>query len=132
MTTVSILPEQNESTAPNYRAMAGTEQSVGRTPGEALDSLTSKLSERDSGAVVVIQRMKPDRFFNEQQQKRLAELMQRWRLARDQGKSLGSDEQAELDQLVQAEVKASAERVVAMRNEIKVVSLNDELGLKAF
>ncbi len=119
MTTVSILPEQNESAAPNYRAMAGTEQSVGRTPGEALDSLTPRLSERDSGAVVIIQRMKPDRFFNEQQQKRLAELMQRWRLARDQGKSLASDEQAELDQLIQAEVKASAERVAAMLDEIR-------------
>ena len=119
MTTVSIVPEQSSPTVPNYRAIAGKHQSVGKTPGEALDSLTSKLDEPDSGALVLIQRMKPDRFFTEGQQKRLAELMERWRTARDQGQKLALDEQAELDQLVQAELEASARRTGAMLDELR-------------
>lgn len=119
MTTVSILPEQDSQATPNYRAIAGKHQSVGKTPGEALDSLTPKLNEQESGALIVIQRMKPDRFFSDTQQKRLAELMDRWRAARDQGTALPSNEQTELDQLVQTELEASARRAAAMLNEVR-------------
>lgn len=40
MTTITILPEEK-----NFRAVAGTKESVGRTIGEALDRLTEQLNE---------------------------------------------------------------------------------------
>jgi hypothetical protein len=65
-----------------------------------------------------MQNLRPDRFFGAAQQKRLAELMERWRLARDQGHSLPLDEQAELDALVEAELQASAARAAAILDEL--------------
>jgi hypothetical protein len=64
--------------------------------------------------------LQPDRFFNADQQQRLAELMRRWRNARGQGRALAADEQAELNALVEAEVRASADRVAAPADEAGV------------
>ena len=55
----------------------------------------------------------PDRYFNAAQLQRLAELMGRWRIARDRGDSLPPHEQAELQALVEAELRAAGERVAA-------------------
>src|SRR5262249_55493850 len=96
-----------------YRAIAGSHQSTGRSPGEALDKLISQLPEEETGTLLVLQNMRPDRFFTEAQRVRLAELMTRWRTARDRGQLLPPDEQAELDALVDAEVRASGERAAA-------------------
>ena len=64
--------------------------------------------------MVVIRDLRPDRFFDEAQQRRLAELMSRWRAARDCcGEALTAEEQAELDALVEAELRANAERASA-------------------
>jgi hypothetical protein len=62
--------------------------------------------------------MRPDEFFTAQQQERLAALMERWRAARDAGASLPPDEQAELDALVQAEVRAAGERAAAILRQL--------------
>ena len=48
-----------------------------------------------------------------QQQQRLSELMARWRAARDAGSALPPAQQAELDALVAAEVRASGQRAAA-------------------
>ena len=53
---------------------------------------------------------RPDRFFNAEQQRRLAELMARLRAARDRGCMLASDEQTELEALVEAELRGAADR----------------------
>jgi hypothetical protein len=82
MTTVAILPEATEA-GTTYRAVAGEKQSVGRTAGEALDALTAQLSDEEAGTLVVVQNLRPDRFFTAAQQDRLSELMSRWRTARD-------------------------------------------------
>jgi hypothetical protein len=58
--------------------------------------------------------MRPDRFFDETQLERLADLMERWRQARDQGTPLLPVEQAELDQLVAAELEAATRRAAAL------------------
>jgi hypothetical protein len=87
---------------------------VGRTAGEALDALTPQLDESQAGTLVVVQQLRPDRFFTLQQQQRLEQLMSHWRQARDAGQSLPSPEQAELDALVEAELRAAAERAAAM------------------
>jgi hypothetical protein len=66
---------------------------------------------------VIVQTLHPDPFFNAAQQQRLAELMGRWREARDQGGALPTDEQAELNALVEAEVHASADRAAGLVDE---------------
>jgi response regulator of citrate/malate metabolism len=63
--------------------------------------------------------MRPDELFTAEQQQRLAELLARWRAARDTGASLPPQEQAELDALVQAELRAATERSAALGGERK-------------
>ena len=119
MTTVSILPEPPSATETKYRAVAGQRQFVGKTPGEALDLLTSQLTDQESGTLIVVQHMRPDRFFSDVQQKRLADLMNRWRSARDSGNALPPDERAELEQLIATELEASAQRASALLSGLK-------------
>jgi hypothetical protein len=113
MTKVAILPERSAKGVTMYRAVAGAHQAVANTAGAALDALTAQLSPDESGTLVVVQNHRPDRFFNAEQQRRLEDLMGRWRLARDAGKELSPTEQAELKSLVEAEILASGERAVA-------------------
>jgi hypothetical protein len=118
MTKVAILTGPMNSGAPTYRAVAGERQSAGRTAGEALDALVTQLPEGEAGTIVVVQALRPDRFFSAAQQQRLSELMDRWRAARDGGGTLPADEQAELDALAEAEVRGSADRTAAMLREL--------------
>jgi len=60
-----------------------------------------------------VQSFLPDRFFTAEQQQRLADLLKRRRTAREQGGSLTAEEHAELEALVEAELKASADRAAA-------------------
>ena len=57
MTTITILPEKNDS----YRAVAGDKESTGRTAGEALDALTLQLEDEEGGTLVIVQNRKADR-----------------------------------------------------------------------
>jgi len=118
MTKVAILPIQTETGDVSYRAVAGDKQSLGKTAGEALDALTAQLSEDETSALVIVQSLRPDRFFSAGQQKRLAELMERWRAARDRGEALPVDEQTELEALVETELRASADRAAALAGEL--------------
>jgi hypothetical protein len=113
MTKVAILPEPSIKGEILYRAVAGARQAVAKTVGAALDALTAQLPPEESGTLVVVQNHRPDQFFSLQQQRRLEELMERWRTARDSGTSLPPSEQAELNALVDAEVQASGERAAA-------------------
>jgi hypothetical protein len=119
VTTISILPEPRTATETEYRAVAGGRQSVGKTPGQALDALTEQLGDRESGTLLVVQHMRPDRFFTAEQQKRLAELMTAWREARDRGAALPPGEQAELEALIDAELEASTRRAAAMVGNLR-------------
>lgn len=114
MTTVSILPISDASGDKSYRAIAGDKHSVGKTAGQALDALTAQLGETEFSGLLVIQSFRPDPFFSAQPQKRLLELMSLWRLARDQGKALPPEQQAELDTLVEAELEAATARTAAL------------------
>lgn len=114
MTRVAILPVHTPSGELAYHATAGEKQSLGKTAGEALDAIASQLREDDAGTLVVVQHQRPDAFFTEKQQKRLGELMERWREARDSGTALSNAEQAELDALVEDEIRASSERMAAL------------------
>jgi hypothetical protein len=94
-------------------------QSQGATAGEALDALTAQLADAERGTLVIVQDRRPDQYFNAEQQRRLAELMTRWRTCRDEGKSLPSDEAAELDALVDAELRGAGARAAAAVGELK-------------
>ena len=119
MTKVAILPERSAKGVTVYRAVAGARQAVANTVGAALDALTAQLSPDESGTLVVVQNHRPDRFFTVEQQRRLEELMSRWRSARDAGKELSSSEQSELKSLVDAEVLASGERAAAVLADLQ-------------
>ncbi|HEV3260974.1 MAG TPA: hypothetical protein VG013_29245 [Gemmataceae bacterium] len=118
MTKVAILPERTERGEIAYRAIAGQRQSVGKTAGAALDALTALLPAEETGTLVIVQDLRPDRFFSAQQQQRLQQLMARWHGARDAGTALSTEEQAELDVLVEAEVRAASQRATALLNEL--------------
>lgn len=117
MTRVAILPVPSEKGDFAYRAVAGDKQSHGKTAGEALDALTAQLSEGEASTLVIVQSLRPDRFFSAAQLQRLAELMARWRAARDMGETLPVDEQSELEALVEAELRAAARRAGALADE---------------
>lgn len=117
MTKVAILPEPADTGQITYRAIAGGRQSSGKTAGEALDGLTAALPAEETGTLVIVQHQRPDEFFDAAQQTRLTALMARWRAARDVGGVLPPAEQAELDELVDAEVRAAGERTAAVLRE---------------
>jgi hypothetical protein len=117
MTTISIFPEDAASQE-RYRAVAGDRQSVGATAGEALDALTAQIDEPGGTMVVLVQHTRPDAFFTAEQQQRLAELLARWRAARDGGAPLAAAEQAELEALVEAELRAATLRAEAIARAV--------------
>jgi hypothetical protein len=110
MTTITILPEKNDS----YRAVAGDKESTGRTAGEALDALSSQLEEEESGTLIIVQQRKADHFFNDTQQARLAELMRR----RSAG-MLSTEEETELEILIQTELDGARQRAEALQAAFK-------------
>lgn len=108
--TITILPEGVGKDGVTYRAISGARQSEGKTAGEALDALAKQLNEEEAGTLVIVQSLRPDRFFTAQQQERLGELMTRWRSARDVNGSLKPEEQAELETLIEVELNAAIRR----------------------
>jgi hypothetical protein len=117
MTRVSIFPAPTEQGEIAFRAVSGDKYSQGPTAGAALDALTAQLSQDETGTLVIVQSLRPDKFFSATQQHRLIELMNRWRTARDQGADLPSNELTELKQLIEAELQASAARAAALAQE---------------
>lgn len=117
MTRVAILPEKNKAGHISYRAISGNLQSLGKTAGQALDALTEQINEDETGTLVIVQNLRPDKFFTAAQQQRLSELMDQWRLARDQGQTLQPNEQSELDNLIETELRAATLRATALLGE---------------
>jgi hypothetical protein len=117
MTTVAILPISDVNGEKSYQAIAGDKHSVGKTAGQALDALAAQLDEIEFSALLVIQSFRPDPFFNAKQQERLSELMNLWRLATDQGQELPPEQQAELNSLVEIELRAAATRTAVFMQQ---------------
>ncbi len=114
MTTVTILPISDASGERSYRAISGDKHSVGKTAGQALDALTAQFDETEFSALLVIQSFRPDSWFSAEQQNQLSQLMSLWRTARDLGQRLSPEQEAALDRLVEAELKAATDRTAAM------------------
>lgn len=120
MTVISIIPENQSAGETVWHAIAGNKESAGKTAGQALDALTSQLDWETTGALVIVRQMRPDRFFSSEQQKRLTDLMSRWRTARDGCSQLPASEQSELASLVEAEVKGAGERAAEELGDMKL------------
>src|SRR5277367_6531980 len=118
MNTITIFPEDPRSQPSRFHAVAGEKQSVGATAGEALDALTAQLEKPQGTTLVVVQPMQPDPLFTAEQQQRLAELISRWRAARDAGMAFPPQEQAELDALVEEELRAAIRRSEALARQL--------------
>lgn len=101
------------------RAIASGRRATGKTAGAALDAITAQLPADDAGTLVIVQSHRPDQFFTAQQQRRSGELMARGRALRDAGDSLPPAEQAELDALVDSEVRASGQRAAALLADLR-------------
>ena len=117
MTTVAIFPESPGAPGTKFRAISRHGQSEGPTAGAALDALKQKLDPAEAGTIVVVQNLRPDSLFTESQQDHLRTLMGAWRSARDSGTALSSEQQAELDALVEAELAAATQRSSAPQGE---------------
>jgi hypothetical protein len=118
MTTIAILPESSRANRLTWRAVAGEKEAIGSTAGEALDAMTGLLSDDENSALVIIQRLRPDTFFTSEQRRRLEELMANWKAARDEGGEFGSNEQSELETLVEAELEGAKRRAETILHEL--------------
>lgn len=118
MTTVQILQAPPESNGKmRYRAIHRNRHADGISPGAALDALEGILPD-DVGTMVIVQKFKADAYFGAEQQARLAELMARLESARAQNRDLGPAEMAELEQLVDLELLATASRAQDVYRQI--------------
>ena len=119
MATITVVPDPSAPGGKGYRAVSGDAQGTGATVGQALDGLAAAAGPPAETTLVVVQPQAADAYFTAAQRDRLADLMARWRAARDAGASLPAGEQAELDDLVRAEVKAAADRAAAVLRQLK-------------
>lgn len=117
MSTISVFPTSSIDGV-RYSAVATNKCGEGASVGSAIDALTPQL-ERESTTVVLIQNRLPDQFFTATQQTRLESLMSQWRSYRDSGVAFPVLDQAELETLIEAEVKASASRATFVAGEMK-------------
>ncbi len=116
-TRVALLKDINGMDQ-TFRAVAGGNQAMGRTAGEALDALTASLPDEEADTLIIVRNLGPDRYFNARQHERLEELMSRWRAARDASETLPLEDQAELESLIDAELRAATERAAAIRRDL--------------
>src|SRR3954453_23428674 len=116
MTKVGLIREDVGGSEKTFRAVTSQSQAMGRTAGEALDALTSQLPADEIDTLIIVRGLRPDRFFTEAQRYRLEQLMSTWRSARDAGTSLSAEEQTELEELIDAEVRAATIRADVLRH----------------
>ena len=115
MSTIAVIPTTDTLSRTIYHAVAGDKQASGKTMGEAIDALTPQLEDDDNAAtLVVVQKQRPDRFFTAAQQQRREELTRQWREAQDANREFPAASQAELEQLIHAEVRAAGQRAAAL------------------
>lgn len=113
------MPGRSGSPDAQFRAVARGCESVGGTPGAALDALAGQLGEGEKGTFIVVQNMRPDQFFTAAQQDRLAALLAARRRAQETGGVMEPAEEVELESLVEAELEGAARRAAAMIDELR-------------
>jgi len=118
MTKVAVYHESVDPESMPFRAVSGRNQARGRTAGEALDALAAQLPQEDADTLVIVRNMCPDRFFSAGQRRRLEELMALRREAIAANSLLTAQQEAELQQLVDAEVRATTDRARALFGDL--------------
>ncbi len=118
MQTISITTVSATNGDQLYHAVMGSQQSTGKTAGEALDALTMQIGNTELNGFLLLPNFQPDQFFTAHQQQRLTELMSSWRVAHDRGEELPLGQQAELDKLIEAELYATAERAKSIIDQV--------------
>ena len=118
MTRVAVYHESTDPGAMPFRAVSGKNQAMGRTAGEALDALAAQLPREDADTLVVVRNMGPDRFFGTAERGRLEELMASRREAVAGKSVMTAREEAELEGLVDAEIRAATERAKALFHDL--------------
>jgi hypothetical protein len=111
---ITVLTEESPNARPRYCAVSGEVFAVGDTLGGALDGLAEKVGPATATTVVVLQPMKADEFFTEEQRRRLGDLMTRWK-----SESLAPGELEELHALVRDELDAATRRSAALLRNAK-------------
>lgn len=110
----------NTNNADTYVAESNGKRIVGKTIGEAVESICNQLrDENEQNAVIYVQEFEGDEFFSNKQIKRLSALMEKWRYLRDKGEILPAVEQEELENLIELELEASGKRVEKVFSQIK-------------
>lgn len=112
MSPVPIRDADPESQELRFRAVAAKLQSVGRTPGEALDSLLAQENGNVESSAILVHRFAPDAFFTQAQYERLKDLLGR-------KSCLTQSEGAELGELIEAELDATVARSGALLQRAK-------------
>lgn len=97
MTAVAILPITNPDGQTTYQAISGNHSATGKTAGEALDALNAQCTDLTQTPYLTFWSLHSDEFFSAVQQNRLAQLMNQWRIARDQNQTLPTTSQDELE-----------------------------------
>jgi hypothetical protein len=110
MTRITVLRDECGGQEMTYRAVGRHVQAAGRTAGEAVDALASQLPQDETETLILVRDLRPNRFFSAEERRRLTGLMALWRAARDRGQALPDPEQAELQDLVDREIRATTER----------------------
>ena len=119
MTKVTITPQNFGSSNASFRAATRGHESVGSTPGAALDALAKQLNETDTNTLVIVQNMGPDEFFTAAQQQRLSDLLSKRRVALDNGAEMDPGDKSELEVLIDAELDGAIRRSAAMVKELR-------------
>lgn len=114
MTRVAVTFEPSDPNSMSFRAVAGRDQAMGHTPGEALDALASRLSPEETETLVIVRSLTPDRFFTAEQRRRLEQLTN----ARHEAGKWTDEQQAQLELLIDAEIRASTERAEALASDL--------------
>ncbi len=113
MTATAIFPDPSETVAESgFLAVSGSHRALGKTAGAALDALSGQLADDESSSLIMVQSMKPDRFFNAAQKERMQQLMQAW-----QDSPETTQPPAELLAVLDEELKATIERSKALLNQ---------------
>jgi hypothetical protein len=76
-----------------------------------LDALNEQFGESESAALIVVQQMRPDPYFSEEQYLRMRDLL-------DRRATLTDSERTELEGLVRDELIASAKRTEALADAL--------------
>lgn len=122
MTTIAIIPESDDRTA-KYRAICGSKQAIGATPGQALDNIEQQLNDagivRDSATAIILHRTRGDRFFPAEQHEKLQDLMARFHETSATGNALSDSDRKELDRLAELELEAAIQRSQSLLQQIQ-------------